>query len=234
MRTISNPRAYFEAKTGLTNEIERKVLRINAGDLTSRMEDARCLEVFQGVVTSLYFEGDPLAVFGPFMIRRLIPGLVITTGDVNGTKAWIRLRQMIDEKTGERFHFGETKSYLGDETGKRVGYVEFSKAIDHRVFDDLRTDYLKSGTVNLRETEAKRRGVYVLPPYTDESEYRHGIEYSIDSITQPVIIDSLLEIEVNEAELLAEAAQILGIPLDSLIQKSTRKLIEEAKASVHS
>ncbi len=233
MKRILNSRDYFEAKTGQTDEIERKVLGVNVDDITSRFESAGCLEVFQGVVTSLYFEGEPLAVFGPFMTRRIIPGLVITTGDAK-TKSWIRLRQMIDEKTGERFHFGETKSYLEDAAGNRVGYVEFSRTVDPKAFDDLRTDYIRTGAVSLRETEGKKRAVYVLPPPTKGFEYRKGIEYSIDSITHPIIIAPLLEIEVNEAELLTEAAQILEISRDLLIQKSTRRLIEEARTSVNS
>ncbi len=218
---------YFRDKVNnkKRRETERKLLNVDPAAIEKRLDSAGAIETFRGnVITRYYGEVNLDLLFSYFDID----GSEVRVGS---SGAFCRFREMHDDDGSTVLHIVETKVYdvqlplfgavsgASNPTPLAMSHFDIGYVLSREEFVRLETFY-RMGGGRLRDLEKKRRLVSILPGVG-------GLEFALDNIEGPVIVEPFLEVEGESLEAYLYGVERLGFRYTDLKNVSAKELIKK-------
>ncbi len=224
---------FEQRKTSPHSEFESKFLNVDPENVRRTLERIGCMQVFGGIVESLYF-----SVGRNFLTKFFHLGETTASGIFNDSSGerdnsgFLRLRKMTDDSDSSIFYFVETKfkglrGRLSSEPVSPSVVFDPESSLEYGGFvDDLTYGlYLitcRSECGDPREVEIKKRESYIIRDFA-------GLEYSLDSITKPVTVAPYLEVEGSSETQFVNGVRMIDKDPSDFTRISARRLIIEAR-----
>ena len=217
---------YFRLKCEAErSEIERKRLNVDLSDITSRLESQGAVEVFNGKITSTYFDAGLDFLAGFYNLAPEVLGTISNDANFHG---FSRLREMVDDDGKTTIYFVETRIR---DSGRLNMRIDYGGVLDDRNIFRYVQGVHRGAQGNPRQIEVKRRAAYIL----DDCP---GLEFSIDNIIgvtdeegishTNLGIATYLEVEAISLELYLHGVSLVGATLEDFSDISAKGLIAAA------